>query len=183
MEITKEVLEQLRKDTGASGCAVIDVADIVFDAGLRQNCELNYCGEYGRTWVCPPHCGDIEDCIAKVKKYDKALIIQTISPLEDSYDFEGMQEAAEQFHKILAYVAGKAKTVMLDVLCLSAGGCHLCAKCAVADALPCRHPQEAYPSLESHGIFVSDLAGRAGMKYINGKDTVTYFGAIFYNHA
>ncbi len=181
MEVTKELLERLCREIGASNCAVIDVADIVFDADLRKNCEMNYCGEFGRTWVCPPHCGDIEECIQKAQGYDKALVIQTICPLEDSYDFESMEAAAENFHKIFAWVAGKAKAEDPDVLCLSAGGCHLCKKCAVADDMPCRNPEEAYPSLESHGIYVSDLAARAGMNYINGKDTVTYFGAVLYN--
>lgn len=180
MEVTKQLLEHLCETTGASNCAVVDVADIVFDAGLRKNCEMNYCGEYGRTWVCPPHCGDIEECIQSAKAFNHALVIQTISPLEDSYDFEGMEAAAESFHKIFAWVAKKAKASGQDVLCLSAGGCHLCEKCAVADGIACRHPEEAYPSLESHGIYVSDLAKKAGMNYINGKDTVTYFGAVFY---
>ena len=34
--------------------------------------------------------------------------------------------------------------------------------------------------LEAYGINVSKLAEVAGMNYINGKDTVTYFGAILF---
>ena len=33
-------------------------------------------------------------------------------------------------------------------------------------------------SLEGYGIFVSELATQAGMKYNNGPNTVTFFGAL-----
>jgi hypothetical protein len=36
-------------------------------------------------------------------------------------------------------------------------------------------------SLEAYGIFVAKLAEKAGMKYINGVNTVTYFGAVLFN--
>ena len=187
MEITEKFLEELQSACNASHCATINVSDIVLDAGLRQNCEMNYCGEYGRTWVCPPHCGPIEDCIARVGCYTQAIVIQTISPLEDSYDFEGMEAAAKSFGEVFLAAVGFVKEHLTlhipegepSMLCLSAGGCHRCEKCTVSAGEPCRHPQEAFPSLESHGIFVSDLAQKAGLNYINGQNTVTYFGAIF----
>nr|WP_305142352.1 DUF2284 domain-containing protein [uncultured Acetatifactor sp.] len=43
---------------------------------------------------------------------------------------------------------------------------------------PCRFPDMAISSLEAHGINVSRLAAECGMKYINGQNTVTYFGAV-----
>ena len=36
-------------------------------------------------------------------------------------------------------------------------------------------------SLEAYGIHVSKLAETAGMKYINGQNTVTYFGAVLFS--
>ena len=42
-------------------------------------------------------------------------------------------------------------------------------------------PEEAVASLETYGGNVSKLAPAAGMKYINGKDTVTYFGAVLFD--
>ena len=41
MKVTKEFLEQLKGECGASNCAWIQVKDIVLDPGLRKNCELN----------------------------------------------------------------------------------------------------------------------------------------------
>lgn len=189
MLITQDYLEELREKCGATHCATIRVEDIVLDAGLRSNCEMNYCGEYGRTWVCPPHCGSIEDCIENVRAYDGAVVIQYVGTLEDSYDFEGMQEAANIFNDVFLKAVRAVKEHVCqggtekpqELLCLGAGGCHRCGTCALATEEPCRFPEEAFASLESHGIFVSDLAGKAGLNYINGQNTVTYFGAIFFN--
>ncbi len=40
--------------------------------------------------------------------------------------------------------------------------------------------ESAVASLATYGVNVSKLAPAAGMKYINGKDTVTYFGAVLF---
>ena len=39
-------------------------------------------------------------------------------------------------------------------------------------------PEQAHGSLEGYGILVSGLAGQAGIRYIIGKNTVTYFGGL-----
>ncbi len=177
------VLAQLMESGGQCGfdnCAPVDTGDIIFDAELRKNCEMNSCGDYGRNWVCPPHCGDIEDCIARARQFDHAVVVQYIGTLEDSYDFEGMVEAARAFEIKFEQFARQARQISDDIYPLGAGGCHRCARCAVLDDAPCRHLDIAYPSLESHGIYVADLAAKSGMKYINGPNTVTYFGAVFY---
>ena len=36
-------------------------------------------------------------------------------------------------------------------------------------------------SLEAYGIHVSKLAKAADMKYINGQNTVTYFGGVLFS--
>jgi predicted metal-binding protein len=66
------------------------------------------------------------------------------------------------------------------VLHLGAGGCGVCETCAKRTGEPCRAPALAMPSLEAYGINVSRLAAAADMKYTNGKDTVTYFGAVLF---
>ena len=183
MVFTTEKCKEIANKIGASNCGFIPVSEITFDAGLRMNCELNYCGQFGRTWVCPPNCGPIDECLAKATSYKHALIIQTITALEDSYDFEGMVDAMIEFHHVLQRAVDELKHDITDMYVLSAGSCNLCERCAFLDNEPCRHPKLAHPSVESHGIFVAELAPKVGMNYINGKDTVTYFGAILYNDA
>jgi len=55
----------------------------------------------------------------------------------------------------------------------------VCPVCGKRTGEPCRHPQQAISSLEAYGVNVSLLAQAAGMRYTNGQNTVTYFGAVF----
>lgn len=120
----------------------------------------------------------------EAKSYQKALVYQTVGTLEDSYDFEGMMEAA-RLHNELSRALAKwfATLPFAKKLHLGAGGCHMCGVCAKRTNEPCRHPELAMPSLETYGINVSELAASSGMKYINGQNTVTYFGALLFCEA
>lgn len=165
---------------GANRVAVIPVAELVFDAEFRKACEVNSCGIYGRCWMCPPDVGEIHTLMKQAMRYQNALVYQTISPLEDSYDIEGMQLAAKRHVQLTLRLKRETLTDSSPHLHLSAGGCHVCEKCTKLDQLPCRFPELALPSLEAYGINVSKMASAAGMKYINGANTVTYFSAMLY---
>ena len=158
-----------------AGCA--DVSDISFETELRKACEANYCGNYGKNHACPPGIGSADELIARAKSYSRILVFQTVSPLEDSFDFEGMKAAQSRHSEIAAQV-----DTLFDMphLQLTAGGCSLCERCAGYDGMPCRHPDKAVSSLEAYCIHVAKLAGKCGMKYINGQDTVTYFAGFLY---
>ena len=165
---------------GAQKAFVIDVDKIAFDESLRSYCEMNYCGSFGKNYACPPDVGSVGEVIGKAKAYKKALIFQTIGQLEDSYDFEGMQEAARLHTNVSNQIDHEVKQHYADYLQLTVGGCTVCKTCAIAENLPCRFPDRAVSSLEAYCMNVSTLAGLCNMKYINGKDTVTYFGAFLY---
>ena len=75
--------------------------------------------------------------------------------------------------------AENAKTLIPNALILSNESCNRCKKCTYPDA-PCRFPDKLYPSIEGFGFIVSELATQAGIKYNNGPNTVTFFGAVLY---
>lgn len=173
-ELLREILA-LRADKAGA----VPVEEIDFEPSFRSLCESNACGMYGRSWMCPPHVGKVEDLIAQAKAYRTALVYQIVDTLEDSYDFEGMMAAGQRMNRLTAAVRRKFRELGLEnCLFLGAGGCRICPKCAKQDEEPCRHPDLAMSSLEAYGINVSVLAPQAGMKYINGANTVTYFGAV-----
>ena len=64
--------------------------------------------------------------------------------------------------------------------CSCKEGCEKCKKCTYPDA-PCRFPERLHHSLEGYGFNVSKLAAKAGLHYIGGPNTITYFGAVLYN--
>ena len=189
---------EIARQAGFVNAGIIAVEKIPFDPGFRKACEANQCGNYGKCWTCPPDVGEIDDLIRQAKQYRWAVVYQTIGQLEDSYDFEGMMEAGKRHNelaqKLRAFTRERRKerqdgpeseTVCTEepegvsFLHLGAGGCRVCSVCAKVTGEPCRHPDMAMRSLETYGINVSLLAQEAGMRYINGQNTVTYFGAVF----
>lgn len=176
-----ELLTSTALENGAYRANVIEVNDIEFDVNFRSMCESNYCGMYGKCYMCPPIVGNPENLISKSKEYDYALIFQTVTKLEDSYDFEEMLEAKNGIQKLISKfrdVFGQRN--IYDVIFLGPGGCGVCKKCTKESNEPCRFPQLAIHSLEAYCINVYKLANSAKMKYVNGQDTVTYFAAILF---
>lgn len=165
---------------GAKQAKVIEASDISFCRDFRKACEANSCGRYGRCWTCPPYVGDIDELIKTAKQYKYAVVYRTVSPLEDSFDIEGMLEAGKNHNSLSLKISECAKPLG-NFLHLSAGGCRICDRCAKEDDLPCRFPQKALCSLEAYGVDVSALAKTAGMPYIAGVNTVSYFGAVLFN--
>lgn len=185
MKNNKDLIDALLTDVlalGVSNVAVINVADIQTDTAFREMCESNRCGMYGKCWMCPPECGEISELIEEIKKYKYALVYNQITVIEDSFDIEGMFDAKKKQQSLLKNVRNifYSKNIA-DLLFLAAGGCGVCDKCSKITDEPCRHPEQAISSLEAYGVNVSKLAESAGMKYINGKNTVTYFAMVLFD--
>jgi len=179
---TFDRLVQTALDRGGYRAGVVSVDAIELDPIYRDMCAANTCGKYGTCWMCPPDVGDIHTLMAELRTYDHALVYQTVGQLEDSFDIEGMAAAAQAHNRLTAALKQAYKQEpFFRHLHLGAGGCHVCPVCARQEDKPCRFPDQAIPSLEAYGIQVSQLAELAEMPYINGQNTVTYFGALFFN--
>ena len=151
---------------------------LCFEDGVREACKLNYCGKYGHSWTCPPACGEIEELKAKMLKYKNVFVFTTKHDIEDSFDIEGMHAAHKRHDKITSSLRDICSEH--SAMILAAGSCTICEKCAYPDA-PCRFPDKALTSLEACGINVMTLSKTAGINYINGTNTVTYFTAVLFN--
>lgn len=176
-EKIREVLERLVPGK----YAFARQGQIAYDPSLRTLCQANRCGKYGRSYTCPPAVGPVEELIARAGEYPSAALYQTVARLEDSFDYEGMMAAkaahfdcSRQIQRELLSLSEKG------FLHLSAGSCNLCPKCAIEEGQPCRSPAYALHSMEAYGIFVSRTAAGFGLPYINGENTVTYFGLILF---
>lgn len=180
MVLDKELVEKCI-NYGAHKAFVIDVDHISFDENLRNYCKMNYCGSYGKNYACPPSVGDVDEVIAQAKQYKKALVFQTVNTLEDSFDLEGMNAAALMHTKVADTIDKDFKTEHPHYLQLTAGGCSVCSICAQVEGEPCRYPDQAISSLEAYCMNVANLAELCHMNYINGQNTVTYFGAFLFD--
>lgn len=178
MRELEEVLSKC-KEAGVHEAAVVPVEKIVFSDEVREMCAVNQCGQYGKTWACPPGVGTVEECRERAMKYKNVVVFSTVSNLEDSFDWDGMMDAKKRHEE----VSKKVREIFLedrdDILMLSSEGCQNCKSCTYPDA-PCRFPDQMFPSVESFGIYVNKEASAAGIHYINGANTVTYFSNIFF---
>ena len=177
----KALLLQSVLDAGATKAAYVTQDQIVLSATFRDICATNQCGGYGNCWMCPPYIGEIEPLMEKVRTFSGGLLYQTIHTIEDSFDIEGMFEASHTHSQVSQAIQGAVRPLMTDeFLHLSCGGCHLCERCAKRDDQPCRLPDKALSSMEGYGFDVYRTSSATDLKYINGQNTVTYFGIILF---
>lgn len=178
----KSSLLSLATSNGADKSAFVETVNIHFSMDFKDMCAMNSCGRYNTNWMCPPAIGSIEDGIARILQFKEGLVIQTITQLEDSFDFEGMQDAAIRHDKVFRSLISNLKSDFPDhhFMALGVGGCSLCTRCTYLDNLPCIQPEHALPSVEAFGIDVNKLLTMAGLKYNNGVSTVSYVGLILF---
>ena len=166
---------------GAAKATVIPQKRIVLSGEFYDICKSNACGNFGRCWMCPPDIGPIDLLMERVRSYPYALIYQTIGALEDSFDIEGMQAAARNHARVSQKIqASVAPILAKGCFHLSCGGCNLCESCAKKENKPCRFPEKALIPMEGAGVDVYNTVKDTHLKYINGQNTVTYFGMVLF---
>ncbi|NCB05687.1 MAG: DUF2284 domain-containing protein [Clostridia bacterium] len=164
---------------GAAKATIIAQEQIVLSETFRDICQSNGCGNYGKCWMCPPDVGNIDALMEQVRRFPRALLYQSISTIEDSFDIEGMFAAGREHAQLSQRMAQQLK-LDGEVLHLTCGGCRICETCAKRENQPCRHPGLPLPSLESYGVDVYQTTKNTELKYINGQNTVTFFGMVLW---
>lgn len=172
-----EMIRQMALDSGMYQAGYLDASQIRCYPEVRKTCEGNACGNYDKTWTCPPGVGTLEECRERLMAFDKMLLFSKKYELEDEFDFEGMGGGLLDFKKTVAVFDSKIRPVLKEFILLSNEGCGRCAKCTYPDE-PCRFPELVHHSISSYGLYVAELAKAAGVNYNNGKATVTYLGAL-----
>lgn len=179
MELSEKI-KKIVAETGFSEMGFLDPGNLRYYREIRKICEENTCRNYGTSWACPPAVGTVDQCRERVEQYDRMLLFSQVYPLEDSFDFEGMMEGLHDFKRRVDTLHRNISTQLPEFLLLSNEGCGRCPVCTYPDA-PCRFPALLHHSLEGYGLIVSELAREAGIRYNNGPDTVTYFGALLFH--
>lgn len=159
--------------------AFIKTSLITFSQDVRDACEANLCGMYGKCWSCPPGVGKWQELRDHYKSYGHAFVFTTKHELEDSFDIEGMTEGRAEHNSTERAIEAALKKQDEKFEICGAEGCSLCEKCTYPNS-PCRHPDLMHHSMEATGMNVVKLASDAGIHYMNGVNTVTYFSVIFW---
>ena len=175
-----DFLKDAMYDAGVFEYGVISPADIEYRQMIRDICEDGASRRHGTTWSSPPAIGALDECRERALQYDKMLVFTAVTLLEDSFDYEGMIDGMSEFKQIALRLESLVEPHVGAHLVLSNDSCEECEDCTYPDA-PCRFPSKLHHSVEGYGILVNELAERSGLKYNNGPDTVTYFGAVLFD--
>ncbi len=175
---------RIADECGSDKARAILTSSIEFSVEFKDLCASNSCGKYGSNWMCPPGSGRLEDQIEKVRPYRQGVVIQNIGVLEDSFDFEGMENALARHDAIFRKIRDRVlrEHPGEPILFLGAGACSICPECTYPDQ-PCLFPDLAIPPVESYGIDVYKVLASADLKYNNGPNTVSYVGLILLDPA
>ncbi|MGM9659873.1 MAG: DUF2284 domain-containing protein [Faecousia sp.] len=173
-------IAQMAAEVGFTHVAPLDPNTLNLKPEVRQMCEANSCGQYGKRWSCPPGCGTLEACIERVSHFNRGILVQTVGELEDELDGEGMIET-EHLHKDnFLRLNEQLRKQHADVLALGAGCCTLCKTCTYPEE-PCRFPNKQISSMEAYGLVVLDVCKANQLPYYYGKCTISYTGCFLFN--
>ncbi len=168
-----ERLEKLGMDIGFTHVAELDCSTLVPHQEVRDMCRDNKCGVYGKYWSCPPGCGTLEECAARMKEYSIGLIVQTVGELEDELDGETMMETEKVHREHFVEMEKELRKEFPNMLPLGGGGCGKCKTCTYPDA-PCRFPNEIFSSMEANGLMVNEVCKANSLDYYYGPCTIAY---------
>lgn len=164
---------------GFDHAAPIAQGSLVAYDSVRDMCKENRCGQYGACWICPPCCGTIEACQARMDAYPGGLLVQTVGQIEDSFDYTGMRQIELRHQALFEQFDAYLKRRRPNVLALGAGACHICSACACPDA-PCRFPERALSSMEAYGLLVLEVCKRNGLAYYYGPERIAFIGCYLF---
>lgn len=182
----KAILTHLKQEAirfGATDSAVISSGDIRTDDDLAALCNGEFtCPNYGLAASCPPHVEGPEQFRQWQRKSRYAITVKIELPTSVMFS-DGRNEVMRLLHLVVAEVEKQAiESGFSHSRAFAGGSCKplFCDEnktcCVIADKLPCRHMDEARPSMSGFGIDVIQLMSTSGwpvVKANQNKDSST----------
>lgn len=158
----------------------LDPEKLEFSQRIRWICE-NECPMYGQSWACPPAVGSVEECHAQCRRFNRCLMVSTITEVRDIADIAETLSTRPDHEAITNQVGDLLRAQGIEPYILSTEACAECDRCAYLDGQPCRFPQRMHPCVESHGINLLAVLEELGLSFQYGENVVTWFSLLFYN--
>jgi predicted metal-binding protein len=185
-------LEKIALECGFTRTGRLNPAAMKVRREVREACAADKCRAYGKSWSCPPACGNLttggsltvtdnlEECEKRLTRFRAGLILQTTGKLEDAFDIESMSLIGENHNAHLFDFQEKLVSVFPEAgswLLLGSGCCKICKQCSYPQS-PCNYPEKMIVPVEAMGIVVSDLCAANNILYYYGPGTLTYVGCV-----
>lgn len=169
---------EIAKEMGFDAAAPLDPGTLVAREDVRDMCAADKCGAYDKNWTCPPACGTVAECQARMRSYSQGILLQSIGHMTKTIDSKCYRETERRHMKNFYAFAEEIRKVHPNALCLGAGGCRVCKQCAYPQ--PCCFPEKAMSSMEGYGLFVTQVCRDAGVPYYYGEKTITYTACVLF---
>ena len=154
---------------------------LVPEQRIRDLCFENKCNNYSTHYMCPPYVGSLEELEARIRKFQRAALLQYSKSLDVRNDREELRQSRVDFHnKILRMEEFLENEGMEHIWGMMGGSCALCTPCAAKLGKPCPYPDKARASLESIAIDVLSLLDKFGLDNSFYPDKITWTGCILF---
>ena len=172
-------LAAIAESCGFTHSAPLDISTLEFLQDVRDMCSTDKCRRYDKSWACPPACGSLDEMTARVRDFSYGFLVQTVGELEDSYDWEGIQDAAKRQAASFGRMWDELDGEYASIFAMGTGGCSKCEKCTYPDA-PCRYPERMAPSMEACGLYVSKVCTDNNLAYNYGSGKIAYTACFLF---
>ena len=154
---------KLARAVGFAEAGIMKVDDLVIRPEFRKLCEENTCGNYNVAEGCPPLCGELEDMLARMNRYEHALILKTKTPCNPYYDRKEQNEIQARQNKLTLVLHDLIKQDGVeDMLVMTAG------------------PYGHFSCLSAYCIHAQKMADHVGMTCWKKDGHARYFSLILY---
>ena len=167
------MLSALATECGFTHSAPLEISTLEFLQDVRDMCAADKCNRFDKSWACPPACGTLDEMRERVKDFNSGILVQTVGDVEDSYDWEGIQDAAKRQGKSFSRMWDKLEDGGASVFAMGTGGCTKCEACSYPDA-PCRFPDRMAASMEACGLYVSKVCTDNNLAYNYGPEKIAF---------
>ena len=178
--MNQELLEQELSQLPLYIYFFMEPKELEFSPRVRWICE-HECGQYGKSWACPPGTGTVEQCRQHCLGYSKCLVISTVTEVADISDIDETLATRKEHEQITDQVAQLLRRGGAEPFVLSTESCAICPRCAILDGEPCRFPERMHPCVESQGINVIPVLENNGLEFQYGQNVVTWISMLLYN--
>lgn len=159
--------------------AWVDPQGLEFSDRVRWICQ-NECTMYGKSWACPPGVGTVAECRQKCLSYNKALLISSLTEVEDISDLQATLATRRDHEALTDQVGALLRESGVEPYILSTEACAVCGRCAILDGQPCRHPEKMHPCVESQGINIIPTLEANGLEFQYGQNVVTWVSLLLF---
>ena len=173
-----EQLREMALDSGFSYTAPLNTDTIELKQEVRDMCAQG-CQQYAKRWSCPPGCGSLEELRKNIDFYNEGILVQTVTKLEDEFDWDGMMKAQNLHQEHFLTFLKRLHASYSSFLPLGTGCCMICETCTYPDA-PCRFPEKKISSMEAYGMLVSEICQKNQLKYYYGSNTISYVACVLF---